>query len=97
MVAWREQNLLQSDRPTVDFGFKNPWQEQWAEAGAWLLKDPARRWVFVLDKALSPCVDRTRVVNIGQSNRNTWLLVPGSALKPGCRTPAFEAEEGETP
>jgi 4-amino-4-deoxy-L-arabinose transferase-like glycosyltransferase len=97
MVAWREQNLLQSDRLTVDFGFKNPWQQQWAEAGPWLLKDPARRWVFVLDKALSPCVDRTRVVNIGQSNRNTWLLVPGSALKPGCRTPAFEAEEGETP
>jgi 4-amino-4-deoxy-L-arabinose transferase-like glycosyltransferase len=97
MVAWREQNLLQSDRPTVDFGFKNPWQEQWAEAGPWLLKDPERRWVFVLDKALSPCVDRTRVVNIGQSNRNNWLLVPGSALQPGCRTPAFETEEGETP
>jgi 4-amino-4-deoxy-L-arabinose transferase-like glycosyltransferase len=97
MVAWREQNLLQSDRPTVDFGFKNPWQEQWAEAGAWLLKDPERRWVFVLDEALSPCVDRTRVVNIGQSNRNNWLLVPGSALQLGCRTPAFETEEGETP
>jgi hypothetical protein len=42
-------------------------------------------------------VDRTRVVDIGQSNRNTWLLVPGSAWKPGCTTPAFEAEEGETP
>jgi hypothetical protein len=37
------------------------------------------------------------VVNIGQSNRNNWLLVPGSALKAGCRTPAFETEEGETP
>ena len=97
MLAWREQNLLQSDRPTVDFGFKNSWQEQWAEAGPWLLEDPARRWVFVLDKASSPCVDRTRVVDIGQSNRNTWLLVPGNALKPGCRTPALEAEEGDSP
>lgn len=97
MVAWREQNLLQSDRPTVDFGFKRSWQEQWAGAGPWLLEDPARRWLFVLDKALSPCVDRSRAVDIGQSNRNTWLLVPGSAWKPGCTTPAFEAEEGETP
>ncbi|KAF1709619.1 ArnT family glycosyltransferase [Pseudoxanthomonas sacheonensis] len=95
MVAWREQNLLQSDRPTVDFGFKNSWQEQWAEAGPWLLEDPARRWVFVLDKAVSPCVDRARAVDIGQSNRNAWLLVPGSAWKPGCTTPAFEAEEDE--
>jgi len=50
-----------------------------------------------LDKALSPCVDRTRVIDIGQSNRNRWLLVPGSAWKPGCKTPAFEAEDGETP
>lgn len=97
MVAWREQNLLQSDRPTVDFGFKRSWQEQWAGAGPWLLEDPARRWVFVLDKALSPCVDRARVVDIGQSNRNRWLLVPGSAWKPGCATPAFKEEDGEIP
>lgn len=97
MVAWREQNLLQSDRPTVDFGFKNSWQEQWDEAGPWLLEDPARRWVFVLDQAVSPCVDRARTVDIGQSNRNRWVLVPGDAWKKGCKTPAFGAEETETP
>lgn len=97
MVAWREQNLLQSDRPAVDFGFKRSWQEQWAEAGPWLAEDPARRWVFVLDKAISPCVDRRGVVDIGRSNRNSWLLVPGSAWKQGCKTPAFDAGESETP
>ncbi len=97
MVAWREQNALQSDRPTVDFGFKHSWQDQWAAAGPWLLEDPSRRWVFVLDKALSPCVDRTQAVDIGQSNRNRWLLVPGSAWKPGCTTPAFKEEDGDTP
>ncbi|HEX7802475.1 MAG TPA: glycosyltransferase family 39 protein [Pseudoxanthomonas sp.] len=97
MVAWREQNLLQSDRPTVDFGFKNSWQEQWDEAGPWLREDPARRWVFVLDQAVSPCVDRAHAVDIGQSNRNRWVLVPGDAWKKGCKTPAFGAEEAETP
>jgi len=97
MVAWREQNLLQSDRHTVDFGFKNPWQEQWNQAGPWLLEDPQRRWIFVLDKALSPCVDSSRAVEIGQSNRNRWLLVPGGAWKKDCRTPAFNAEDGESP
>lgn len=97
MVAWREQNALQSDRPTVDFGFKHSWRDQWVAAGPWLLEDPSRRWVFVLDTALSPCVDRTRVIDIGQSNRNRWLLVPGSAWKAGCTTPAFKDEDGETP
>lgn len=97
MVAWREQNLLQSDRPVVDFGFKRSWRAQWADAGHWLLEDPARRWIFVLDKALSPCVEATRVVDVGQSNRNHWLLVPGSAWKPGCATSSFEAEPGEIP
>ncbi|MET0893722.1 MAG: glycosyltransferase family 39 protein [Pseudoxanthomonas sp.] len=97
MVAWREQNLLQSDRPTRDFGFKNSWQEQWAAAGPWLLDDPSHRWIFVLDKALTPCVDASRVVEIGQSNRNHWLLVPGTAWKAGCTTPAFATEEREVP
>ena len=97
MVAWREQNLLQSDRDTLDFGFKNSWEEQWAAAGPWLQADPSQRWIFVLEKALTPCADRSRVVNIGQSNRNRWLLVPGTAWRRGCITPAFSDGEGEPP
>ncbi len=33
LVAWREQNLLQADRPVREFGFKRPWAEQWHDAG----------------------------------------------------------------
>jgi hypothetical protein len=62
-----------------------------------LQEDPTRRWIFVLDKALSPCVDRERVIEIGQSNRNRWLLVPGEAWKSGCVTPAFAGEEERIP
>ena len=97
MVAWREQNLLQADRPVTDFGFKQSWEAQWAEAGSWLAADPERRWLFVLDKAMSPCVDRARVVDIGVSNRNRWMLVPGQAWKPGCVTPAFEEKPAASP
>ena len=97
MVAWREQNLLQSDRPTIDFGFKRPWDAQWNEAAKWISADPQRRWIFVLDHALSPCVDASRAIDIGQSNRNRWLLVPGTAMEPGCTTPAFGKEENEDP
>jgi hypothetical protein len=97
MVAWREQNLLQSDRPATDFGFKASWQEQWAAAAHWVAEDPPGRWLFVLDKALSPCVDAAQVVDIGTSNRNRWLLVPGTALDPDCRTPSFDGETIEVP
>jgi hypothetical protein len=96
MVAWREQNLLQSDRPTIDFGFKQPWDAQWNEAGKWLSSDPGRRWIFVLDHALSPCVEASGVIDIGQSNRNRWLLVPGTAWKSGCTTPVFTGQ-GDDP
>ena len=97
MVAWREQNLLQADRPVTDFGFKQSWEDQWVEAGPWLAADPTRRWVFVLDQAVSPCVDRGQVIDIGQSNRNRWMLVPGNAWKPGCVTPAFVEKPTATP
>lgn len=88
MIAWREQNLLQADRPAVDFGFKQPWDVQWARAADWVAQAPQRRWLFVLRDAMSPCVDRAQAIDIGESNRNAWQLVPGSALKPGCVTPA---------
>ena len=97
MVAWREQNLLQADRPVTDFGFKQSWEAPWAEAGPWLAADPTRRWVFVLDEALGPCVDRGQVIDIGQSNRNRWMLVPGEAWKPGCVTPTFVEKPAAAP
>lgn len=92
MVAWREQNLLQADRPVVDFGFKQPWDAQWREASAWASAAPRRRWLFVLDQALSPCVRRADAIAIGRSNRRNWLLVPGTAIEPGCISPPFAAQ-----
>lgn len=85
LVAWREQNLLQADRPAVDFGFKADWRRQWQAAAPWLLAAPQRRWLLVLDQALDPCVDRAATIDAGQSNRNHWRLVPASAWRPGCR------------
>jgi 4-amino-4-deoxy-L-arabinose transferase-like glycosyltransferase len=95
MVAWREQNLLQADRPAVDFGFKQPWEVQWARASEWVAQAPQRRWLFVLREAMSPCVDPARVIDIGESNRNAWQLVPGDAVRPGCVT--HEATQEEAP
>ncbi len=97
MVAWREQNLLQADRPAVDFGFKRDWQAQWAEAGPWLAAAPEKRWLFVLGEALSPCVQAQQVIEVGQSNRNRWVLVPGSAWTPGCAATPPPGQPADTP
>lgn len=92
MVAWREQNLLQSDRPTVDFGFKRAWHEQWAEAGMWLQHNPQTRWLLVLEDALSTCVDPKQAIDVGQSNRRQWVLVPAVAMQSHCVTTPFDGE-----
>ncbi|MDH5830649.1 glycosyltransferase family 39 protein [Luteimonas sp. M1R5S18] len=90
LLGWREQHLLQADRPVVDFGFKRPLATQWTDAGRWLQADPARRWLFLDAEALVPCLDRAKLVAIGASNRRRWLLAPGAAWIPGC-TPSEDA------
>lgn len=92
MLAWKEQNLLQADRPVTDFGFKASWQAQWAQAGPWLAQAPQRRWLFVLKQAVPACVARAQVVEIGESNRNQWQLVPGTAWHAGCNAAGSAAE-----
>ncbi len=84
MVAWREQNLLQTSPQAADFGFKRPVAEQWQDAARWVAAAPSRRWLFVLDKAMTPCADRAQVIAIGSANRNNWLLLPGTALDTAC-------------
>ncbi len=96
MLGWREQHLLQADRPATDFGFKRPWVEQWQHAHAWLLEDPAHRWLFLRKQAIGPCLDPAQVIDIGSSNRRAWILAPGRAWIDGCNVPAdWSADIGE--
>lgn len=88
LLGWREQHLLQADRPAVDFGFKRAWSAQWPDAQAWLLADPGRRWLFLVEEAVVPCLDPARVIDIGESNRRRWKLVPGDAWVDGCDMPS---------
>ncbi len=89
-VAWREQQLLQADRPMLTFGFGPqrqggaPWPDQWAAAARWVSHPTKSRWILSLEEALPDCVDRTRVLSVGFNNRRTWLLVPARALPAGC-------------
>ncbi|WP_062354207.1 glycosyltransferase family 39 protein [Pseudoxanthomonas mexicana] len=88
MLGWREQHLLQADRPVTDFGFKQPWVDQWQHAHAWLLEAPGKRWLFLRKEAIGPCLDPAQVIDIGASNRRDWILAPGRAWIEGCDVPA---------
>ena len=88
VLGWREQHLLQADRPVTDFGFKQPWVDQWQHAHAWLLEAPDRRWLFLRKEAIGPCLDPAKVIDIGASNRREWILAPGAAWIAGCDVPA---------
>ena len=87
LLGWREQHLLQADRPVTEFGFKRPWVEQWQHARAWLLEAPDRRWLFLRKDAIGPCLDPAHVIDIGASNRRAWILAPGTAWIAGCNVP----------
>ena len=63
-----------------------PVAEQWEDAARWVTEDPQRRWLFVLDKAMTPCADQSQVIDIGSANRNNWQLLPGTALHADCVT-----------
>ena len=95
LLAWREQNLLQADRPVREFGFKRAWDLQWQDAGHWLEAAPRRRWLLVLDTAMSPCVEPSGVIDIGMANGNRWLLVPGTAWSGPCRATTAGASHDE--
>jgi 4-amino-4-deoxy-L-arabinose transferase-like glycosyltransferase len=87
LLGWREQHLLQADRPARDFGFERPWREQWPDAARWLAQSPERRWLLMLADLRNPCVDESKVLAAGRSNRRDWLLLPGSAVVAGCVPP----------
>ena len=84
LVAWREQNLLQAQGPTVEFGFKRAPEAQLADGIAWMRAAPASRRLFVLDEALADCVLRDRARPVGTANRRRWLLLDTDAIAPAC-------------
>ena len=84
LVGWREQNLLQAQGPTVEFGFKRAPEAQLADGVDWMRAAPASRRLFVLDQGLDDCVLRDRAQVVGTANRRRWLLLDADAIAPPC-------------
>jgi hypothetical protein len=84
LVAWKEQNLFMAVGPVRDFGFKRPWDEQYAEAVQWQAEAPAQRRIFILEPAMGDCVDKTKATHIGFANRREYWLFGADAVAQGC-------------
>lgn len=84
MVLWREENLLQAQRPVVEFGFSRKAPEQLRDARAWQAQDPANRWIFLTEEAVDDCTVMTEVRFLGTANHVRFWLMPASATRPGC-------------
>ncbi|HEY0199532.1 MAG TPA: glycosyltransferase family 39 protein [Rhodanobacter sp.] len=97
LLAWKEQNLLMAQGPTTEFGFLQPWPQQYLDATAWLGADPARRWTFSLDKAMGACVDRRRAVPAGHANHRDWWMFRANAVVPGCLPRTHDTDDESDP
>lgn len=80
LVGFKEQYLLQIDRPIVHFG-----QGRWRELGQetmdgarWLAEAPDRQLVVVA-ASLALCFQEAERTPLGRANRSDWYLVRGHA------------------
>jgi 4-amino-4-deoxy-L-arabinose transferase-like glycosyltransferase len=80
LLAYREQFLLQSTRPTVNFGHAR-WREGLAEphdAARWLNERPGRV-LLVKEGHRAACFARAPARRVGQSAGETWYLLEAPA------------------
>jgi hypothetical protein len=84
LVSYKEQYLLEFDRPTINFGHAR-WREGDAEAfdaAAWLMAKEGRA-LMVPSGARERCFAGAQTIPLGPANSTEWFLVAGSA-SPDC-------------
>ncbi len=81
MISYKEQFLLHTDRPTVNFGHRR-WLEgpqETYDAAAWLNQGPDRI-LLIPSVARAPCFEgASTVIEAGDTTRESWLLVSAPA------------------
>lgn len=90
-AGWKEQFLLQWDRPAVHFGYRrNDTEGESRDAAGWLSASPDRR-LLLPQRMVEPCFDGSRLLPLGTAHRQQWLLAEEGAVLPECRTGAARA------
>jgi 4-amino-4-deoxy-L-arabinose transferase-like glycosyltransferase len=84
-AGWKEQLLLQWNRPAVHFGYRRHDDEaESLDAASWLARDAKHR-LLLPDSIVEPCFDPAQMAYLGTAHRHRWFLTSGAAILPRCR------------
>ncbi|HEX2493425.1 MAG TPA: glycosyltransferase family 39 protein [Steroidobacter sp.] len=80
LVAYKEQYLLYLDRAIVNFGHARwrEYEQEAADAAAWLAADPQGRVLLVDERARQLCFSTASARAVAVANRMQWSLVSGA-------------------
>lgn len=83
IVDWREQMVLQADRPILHFGYRTAAQSQAEQVADWLsIAGPSDR-ALVPEKNLAPCFFTTNERPV-KAHRQSWYLLSSQNLTGKC-------------
>ena len=83
IIGWKEQLMLQVDRPVVHFGYRRAPDAELRDAAAWLASEPGGV-LLVAAAQMAPCLDSARAVPLAFRHRRAWMLADASALTGAC-------------
>ena len=90
-AGWKEQFLLQWNRPAVHFGYRrHDAGSESRDAAGWLSASPDHR-LLLPQRMIEPCFDGSRLLPLGTAHRQQWLLADQSAVQPECRAAVTRA------
>jgi 4-amino-4-deoxy-L-arabinose transferase-like glycosyltransferase len=84
LVGWKEQLILQIDRPVLHFGFRRDPGQELRDAVAWLKAEPDGQ-ILVAATRMPPCLDATRARPVAFRHRRQWMLADARALTGACK------------
>lgn len=98
IVAFKEQQLLFSDRPITHFGFHTSSKAATLAARDWLSQAPSQRFLLLPTAAAAQCWSRQQWQNLETKHGEHWVLVAGnqhaSCNQPAPPLPLFQAPAG---
>lgn len=84
LAGWKEQLLLQIDRPVYHFGFRRDPREELRDAAAWLRAEPGGQ-LLVPRRQMTPCLDAARARPLAFRHGAQWMLADAGALTGACK------------
>lgn len=83
LAGWKEQMMLQAQRPVVHFGYRREPGAELRDAAAWLAAEPGGR-LLIPAALMAPCLAAERARPVAVRHRRAWMLADASAITGAC-------------